>query len=706
MAADRTGGACAALAALAGILLAFAVFPAGLLLGLDSYWAMPPDGDNAANLIGYEAFARDGWRWPLFHSVLLAPPAGVNVVFTDLIPLGALMGKLVFRATGWLPNYFGAWLLLAYALQGLAGFVLLRAVRLPPVAALLGGLLMLLMPAFIHRFGHMPLQGHWALLVALVLYLRILRGGRRAVLSGAAFTWLMIWINPYVLVMVGALYAAALADAVVRRVVRPAVALAGLVGTGLALAGTAVALGYIEPGRAPVPAGGFGSYSLNLLSPVTPQLSLWPGHGAYVLDAVGGQYEGYSWFGFGSLGVIALGLVLGWRGAWGALRRHPFLVLACLGMLAYAPSNVIYAGLDKVATWPLPAEGPVRALTGIFRSSGRFVWPVLYVSLLVALVALWRKAGARWALVALAVLLPVQLADTVPVMRDAAARASKPPAEIRRARWQAVLAAHDELLILPQYLCAGPVAKPLDLALQLLAVRMGRPTNSVYVNRGSPDCDRERNAFQRNPLAFATGQRPLIAVAAAYVPQTALLAAMAQAGLGCRLVEDLFACTAATQRPAFLALGEPPGQEDVLIPGERVPTTPDGRGLRFLGAGWGRPEVWGIWGVEPEASLVAQLSRPLCGPVTLRVTVQPLAFGAYLAREAMISLNGGPPTPAEVTGPGFQTVTARLANPGCVDRAHVVFAFPALRSPLELGMNADPRKLGWGLQGFSLNDEQ
>src|SRR5262249_35064163 len=153
----------------AGVALALAIFPFGLLFGLPSYWEHV-QGDNSANWIGYLAFARDAWRWPIFQTKLLAPPDGVNILFTDPIPVLALLGKGIFEITGYLPNYFGPWLLLAYALQSLCAYVLLRSLELTRIAAMAGSALFLLFPAFIFRYGHFALLAHWLLLLAFLLY--------------------------------------------------------------------------------------------------------------------------------------------------------------------------------------------------------------------------------------------------------------------------------------------------------------------------------------------------------------------------------------------------------------------------------------------------------------------------------------------------------------------------------------------------------
>jgi hypothetical protein len=68
-----------------GIARALAIFPIGLILGFTPYWHLI-SGDDVANWIGYEAFARNAWRWPIFRSTLLNLPEGANILFTDTIP--------------------------------------------------------------------------------------------------------------------------------------------------------------------------------------------------------------------------------------------------------------------------------------------------------------------------------------------------------------------------------------------------------------------------------------------------------------------------------------------------------------------------------------------------------------------------------------------------------------------------------------------
>src|SRR5579859_2783748 len=123
----RVSGTALAIASAALIAAAFFfwTFPLDLLLGRPGYWDNPGD-DPAQALMGYQAFARDAWRLPLFRTELMNPPQGANIIFTDPIPILALLGKIFFKVTGHLVNYLGPWLLLSYVMQGVVGVLIAR----------------------------------------------------------------------------------------------------------------------------------------------------------------------------------------------------------------------------------------------------------------------------------------------------------------------------------------------------------------------------------------------------------------------------------------------------------------------------------------------------------------------------------------------------------------------------------------------------
>ncbi|MDH3682427.1 MAG: hypothetical protein OEV40_21040, partial [Acidimicrobiia bacterium] len=68
-------------------------------------------GDNAAGLAAFRAFVDDGWRWPVLYTPTFGD-RGVNVAFSDSIPVLAIAAKLAhplgIGAEAWWAGWFWA----------------------------------------------------------------------------------------------------------------------------------------------------------------------------------------------------------------------------------------------------------------------------------------------------------------------------------------------------------------------------------------------------------------------------------------------------------------------------------------------------------------------------------------------------------------------------------------------------------------------
>ena len=73
-------------------------------------------GDPGQHLIGFLYFVQDEWRFPLFHTQNLGYPHGTNIIFTDSIPLLALIFKILAPIVpdGFHP--FGLWIFICFLL--------------------------------------------------------------------------------------------------------------------------------------------------------------------------------------------------------------------------------------------------------------------------------------------------------------------------------------------------------------------------------------------------------------------------------------------------------------------------------------------------------------------------------------------------------------------------------------------------------------
>ncbi|MBE0564901.1 MAG: hypothetical protein IH621_03020 [Krumholzibacteria bacterium] len=458
-------------------------------------------GDPTMNALGWEYFRSEPWSWPPGRIGNYGAPFGSSIGLVDGIPLLGLPGKLLGgRWTGpW--QYFGIWLLASYLLQAFVSWQAVGLVLRRHGPRLLATALLLLMPAFLRRTGHMALTAHWLVLLALVLY------GRRA---GPA-AWLILvavasLCHPYLTAMVLAVAVAYQLKAwLVDRTSRPgrmaAVlgAMAVLVAAGWWLGGLFVYGPGVNEG-----VYGFGRFSANLNTLFNP---LQAGRLLPPLPLMHDeQIEGFNYLGLGLLALwgLAVATVPGDRSVLRRLRAHWPLV-GVLGILAaFAVSSTVTWGDRLLRDVALPEA--LTPLTGAFRASGRFLWPVTYAGTLYALAALGRTCGGRAQTALLAGLLLVQIVDLGPTLRRRALFASE-RIETRLAdpAWATVMARTERLLTVPP-LEAG-TQFPYDFR-DLVLPLMGRgvPTSAAYLTRSDPARTRQWSADLLAGLA--AGRRP------------------------------------------------------------------------------------------------------------------------------------------------------------------------------------------------------
>ena len=157
-----------------GALFVGSLFPLAVLFPAD-FRGVAQWGDRAANMIGQRYFLAFPWGWPLLQVDALA---GANVALTDSLPLALLLLK-PFRA--WLPPGFyftEAWIALAWLLQPVAAVYALRGAGVGGWPATLAVATLSWLPTLLARFGHAALCAHGLILLAIGLYLRLIRTGR------------------------------------------------------------------------------------------------------------------------------------------------------------------------------------------------------------------------------------------------------------------------------------------------------------------------------------------------------------------------------------------------------------------------------------------------------------------------------------------------------------------------------------------------
>jgi hypothetical protein len=493
----------------------------GLALGAVAFLLMMPGRAFFAGADGFRThedplnytttlryYVWDAWRWPPLRATGLGSAEGIDVVFTDSIPLYAFGLKLARR---WLSpdfNFLGVWLAICYAAQGIAAALALRAWRvrrwLPVVA---GVALAVSAPSWIARYMHLALCFHAPFLLA-AAWPALRWRPERVVAASAAVGCVVVAINPYLFLMYGVLHVALLAVWISRgwsrsRAVVSLALFGGVVAAEMAFIGYFGAHGRGE---------GFTMFSMNVLSPVYPPawslLGRWGGE----LDATGGQSEGFQYLGLGML--LACGATLaagraGWNESKSRFERYRPYGVAALWLAAFSLSTVVHLGDRMVLLLPTPPQ-----LIAQFRAPGRFFWPVAYLAWLFVVVALARRGrrGERWLLAAVA----LQWLDVAGLRAQVREVFLHQPAPfVERAALDPLLDTHSQVVVAPSWQCSPPEERyaVTEVMYRASGARSGLtgvppPVSTVYASRPIElDCARDAETLSallaRDPGALA-----------------------------------------------------------------------------------------------------------------------------------------------------------------------------------------------------------
>jgi hypothetical protein len=480
---------------LALILLPLAVFfalfhPATLDIG-NAGWLIRGT-DNGENALGAHAYWHDPGAGASLKTTLLNAPEGVPVLFTDSNPLVTLAAKPLAALLPVDAQLVGPFILLNLLLQAVFAWLLLRR-HAPDALALWAGVVLLAFPPTLaNRFIHVNLMAHWTILAALWLFMDAERSRRlRWWMPLIAVTAL---IHSYLLVMVGAIWASAMLAHFVEGSSRTR--LMTLAQGTIVLALVAALAWWMGVGHQ-VAAGNFGAFSMPLDALWNPGIgnfsNLLPAHE----DSPGRGFEGFQYLGAGGLLLVAAALVI-------ARVRPAREGEHAVGqrLRALVPALVVLAVL-AIARLPLPAS--VAALLDPVRASGRLFWPVGYVLILIAILAVFRLSDRRagLALLGIVAIQVIDLAGMADAIRAQSRDAGRHRLYARTldARWDRLIDRSRSIAFMP----GDDVTRDLSLFQEVAwrAVKAGRPVTSVYAARTNEATARRIAA---EGAAFARGQ--------------------------------------------------------------------------------------------------------------------------------------------------------------------------------------------------------
>ncbi|MDD5175816.1 MAG: DUF6311 domain-containing protein [Sterolibacterium sp.] len=664
-------------------------------------WLM--DGDPATHWLGWQFFRYSPFfQWPIGANPNYGMEIGSSIVFTDSIPLLAFIFKPLNAFLPEMFQYTGLWILICFSLQSFFAWKLLALFTQDKWLPIIGCVFFLIAPVFLWRLQvvHYALLAQWVLLAGLYFYFAKKTCITRWIVLLAATAL----IQAYLLAMVTAIW---LADLIQRRWIKQTgnveTARYFLVGS-LSIAFSMWAAGYFMLGSG-IASDGYGFYRMNLLSVIDPNV-IWSK--LFRDQEVGGGWnEGFNYFGIGMLG---LGFIAGYE-----FLRNPKIsyevkiipiTIISIGLFCYALSNHVAAGAHELFSYGLPWI--IRPLTNTFRVAGRFFWPVYYLIFLLIFYFLFTRLKRRVAITFCVAMLVIQVIDSTDAWHHLRKKYS------HSAVWVSPMASplwgdiaqqcRKIIVVLP---ANNSATNWMPLSQFAAAHRMA--INTGYFARINPKKEQETRenitaSVVNNELSpdslYVFNDDVLWRIASSHISASDVAGVLD----GFRIIApNLKECrTCNTSAVASISGG---GAYDF----ERIYFSSNGTGQKYKLLGWSAPENWGTWSDGDTASLLLDLSSRPKNDLELLIDGHAFLADKHPSQEVDILVNNHHAATLNYNqqhNSGVRVVkipkVLALEKNG---QLLIKFNFKNAKSPAELGLSEDARRLGLGIVSLELRPE-
>ncbi len=367
-------------------------------------WLLLGDMDLKQHYIGFCHFRMSRWQFPIGLIDTLSFPKSMSVIYTDSIPLLAVLFKLFAYFLPLKFQYFGFAGLISFMLMGgLSCLLIHRFCVNEPICIMYSLLFTVSYPIIQRMYYHTALAAQWIIILALVLWLyQEELSLKKRVIFWSLTGVICVGIHSYFLPMAGLILLAAVTDEAFTAGKRGLALDVSLKHGALELFGFCAAaiaslfiFGGFYGGTSAV-GDGLGTFSSNLNTFINPlgDGRLYDGLPLYY-DF---QYEGFGYLGGGILFLLILDavfvLLLSIKGVisiTNVLKNH-YRIWIALALFAVTCILAVFpvVAFNDVKLFGVPYPEFIRKLLGIFRSNGRFIWTAVYLLMLLAIALSFR----------------------------------------------------------------------------------------------------------------------------------------------------------------------------------------------------------------------------------------------------------------------------------------------------------------------------
>ncbi|MDR2406708.1 MAG: DUF6311 domain-containing protein [Bacteroidales bacterium] len=366
-------------------------------------------GDIAQHYWGGVAYRVSEWTWPPFITKNICYPPGTSVLNTDSIPLMAIIFKVLHKIFGLSPllQYEGLYGAINFILQSIISVFIFRKIFAHKFLITLASCFFIISPPMIARLlKHQSLTSHWIILSAILLYLNDKFGVREVVWTTFLLS-VSLFIHPYFFMMIAPIILALVIKKRNTEETREQLTLVNCVIILIILYSSCYILGAFDlSGCASSEHVNEWSINLNCLFNSLGNSKL-----LEALDWHSHNDDGLNYLGVGLI-VLALLAISQLNLNMVIKNKHKEIVLACLLLTLFSLGPKVHLGTAPIFNIELLFLEKMY----IFRSVGRFFWPVWYLLVISFMRIVSIRCSVRSMSALLSLLLVVQFIDITPLL--------------------------------------------------------------------------------------------------------------------------------------------------------------------------------------------------------------------------------------------------------------------------------------------------
>lgn len=387
-------------------------------VGINNIWFSSTNwlygsGDLTNAQLGWKFFSEDIWRFPLGKNPNYGLEISNSIVFSDSIPLFAILFKLFKQFTIHDLQYFSFWIFLNFFLQLYLGYIIILSATKNMFFSFFSSFFFLLCPFMLFRLSHhFSLGAHWLILFA--LYVFYFANKKKKKLYWYILIFLSILIHLYFTLMIFVIYIFYSIENGKKNnnLIYEFIELFKKIFLSLFLM---YLIGYFESSPINKVSTGYGQKKHDLLGFFDPKINNFESWSIFFTDLKETSLEGFNYLGAGNILLIFstfLIFIIKKKLLNSSNSNYNFFRVGNLYLPIFffwsISTNISFNG-QEILSFNLPKY--IFGVLSIFSSTGRFIWPVIYFLIIFSIIFLYKNFSKKKSIFIIFILLIIQLAD-------------------------------------------------------------------------------------------------------------------------------------------------------------------------------------------------------------------------------------------------------------------------------------------------------